>query len=930
VARHRFRLPARVWLGSVLALLALPGLLAASLLLAAHTDTGRRLVAWGVGEISGGAVQVEGLSGLLSGSPRASELELHDPEGPWLRLEDVALDLDLWPLLRGEALVASVSASAVALLRLPPAAGTSAGPLAVPLPVRLDRLAVAALRLDPVLPGAPGLALEGSARADRDGQLQAELTAHAPGRADRYRLALETEAWRALSLTVDATEDPGGLLAALGAHYGWQPPPELAAWRVDASARGPLEALALALVAEAGPARATAEGRLDLVAMSATALRGRAEAPAMTLHRSGGAPLGWKNLTLEGDVSGPIKAPAWSGRLALAGFESGGLGLDRVALTAAGTGTSPVVVEQMEVDARGETLRLLAPATLDLADGVAVDRLRLGLRQGAIEVRGRVAPALAAEVTLADLPAELLRPALPDLPLAGTLGAELRLAGTLAAPTGSLQAQGRGLRLTEGAGRSAPPAEVRLSADLDPAGTRIELRGEAGPDARIGLTGRVGGRLPFAPESLDLRAEGRLDLVLLDPLLTAGGRRLAGQATLDARITGRLAAPRLDGALRLAEGGYWDRSLGLALSRLRGRLTLAGDTLRVESLEAQAGPGTLALQGTVGLLVPGVPVDLRLTARDARPLQRDELDLQGDAELRLTGRAAERVTADGTVRLARVDIRLPERLPASIATLDVREKGQRRAPRPGAAGTAPRRLDLGLDLVLSAPRQVLVQGRGIDAELGGDLRVQGTVQAPVVSGGFGLLRGQFNLAGQVLRFSRGRVAFDGTAALDPRLDLEARTTAGGGTAILAVRGTASAPRIELRGEPEMPQDEVLSRLLFGVAGGRLNPWQATRLGLAAASLAGARGGEGGADPLARVGRGLGLSRLGLVPGESGEAALEGGRDLGERAYLGARQSIRTGEPQGVLRFEASRQIRLEADVSPIDGARAGVAFEHEF
>jgi translocation and assembly module TamB len=126
----------------------------------------------------------------------------------------------------------------------------------------------------------------------------------------------------------------------------------------------------------------------------------------------------------------------------------------------------------------------------------------------------------------------------------------------------------------------------------------------------------------------------------------------------------------------------------------------------------------------------------------------------------------------------------------------------------------------------------------------------------------------------------------------------------------------------------MPQDEVLSRLLFGVPGGRLSPWQATRLGLAAASLAGTRAPAAGA--LTRLGRGLGLGRLGLIADEQGDAAIEGGRDLGDRAYLGARQSSRTGEPQGVLRFDASRQIRLEADVSPIGGTRAGVAFEHEF
>ena len=108
----------------------------------------------------------------------------------------------------------------------------------------------------------------------------------------------------------------------------------------------------------------------------------------------------------------------------------------------------------------------------------------------------------------------------------------------------------------------------------------------------------------------------------------------------------------------------------------------------------------------------------------------------------------------------------------------------------------------------------------------------------------------------------------------------------------------------------------------------LAAWQAARLGLAAASLAGTRDPEAG--PLARLRSGLGLSRLGLVADEHGDATLEGGRDLGDRAYLGARQSSRTGEPQGVLRFEASPRIQLEADVGPVGGTRAGVAFEHEF
>ena len=329
-------------------------------------------------------------------------------------------------------------------------------------------------------------------------------------------------------------------------------------------------------------------------------------------------------------------------------------------------------------------------------------------------------------------------------------------------------------------------------------------------------------------------------------------------------------------------------------------------------------------------LPPGLPVDLRLVARNARPIQSDQLELYADADLRLHGAPTERPTLSGNVLFSRVDIRLPERLPAGIVTLQVRERGQRRSGNPISAPPEQAwQPELGLDLLLSAPRAVQVQGRGVDAELGGDLRVRGTLAAPAIDGGVDLIQGQYQLVGQTLRFTSGRLGFDGAAGLDPTLDLEARVSVAGSTAILSVLGTASAPRIELRGEPEMPQDEVLSRLLFGVAGGRLSPLQATRLGLAAASIAGIGEGDG-LGVLERARTGLGLDRLSIGTDERGDAVLEGGRNLTERIYLGARQGTRTGEPQGVARIEVTPKVRLEADVGVTGGTRAGAAYEREY
>lgn len=587
-----------------------------------------------------------------------------------------------------------------------------------------------------------------------------------------------------------------------------------------------------------------------------------------------------------------------------------------------------LTLERLEAQGWGERLRLLDPTEVALAEGLRVERLRLGLREGTLELAGRLLPPLATEIRLAGLPLGLAALLSPGLSVAGTLDGEAQLKGPIEALTGSIRLGAGGLRLTRGDARGLPPAEVQVVADLGPAGTRVEASARAGGETRLALRGNLDGPLRFPPGDLDLMIDGHLDLALLDPLLTGSGRQAAGQVVLDARLTAGATTPRLAGTARLTEGAFWDRTTGVVLTRAQGRLVLAGDSVRVEGLTAEAGTGRLTLEGSVGALAPGVPVDLRLAAKDASPLQLDRLKVQGSGELRLTGAALGRLEASGALRLKSVDIRLPERLPAQVVTLEVREVGQRRAgtsPAPTGPGWRP---DLGLDLLVSAPRSVLVRGRGVDAELGGEVRVRGTVAEPVLSGRFELRHGDYELAGQTLRFSRGRLGFDGATGLNPSLDLEARVTVAGGTAILAVEGTARSPRIALRGEPEMPEDEVLARLLFGIAGGRLTPWQATRLGLAAASLAGLQ--VAGPGLLDRVGQGLGLRALGLGRDAEGGVGWQGGRQLSERVYLGTRQGSRTGEPQAVLRVEAGPRIQLEADVGPIGGTRAGAAFEIEY
>jgi translocation and assembly module TamB len=204
-----------------------------------------------------------------------------------------------------------------------------------------------------------------------------------------------------------------------------------------------------------------------------------------------------------------------------------------------------------------------------------------------------------------------------------------------------------------------------------------------------------------------------------------------------------------------------------------------------------------------------------------------------------------------------------------------------------------------------------------------------------------------SLAGQTLDFTSGRVTFDGSSLrerIDPALDFVAQTTAAGTSATLTVSGHASLPKITLTSAPPLPQDEVLSRLLFGQNTSQLSPWQIAQLGQALASL----GGMGGlSDPLSRVRKSLGLDRLAVTTaGASGtQTAVEAGRYVARNIYVGAKQGVSgSGGTQAIVQVDLTRRLKLQTQIStnnaptpvspgttPVDtGSNLGLSYQFEY
>jgi translocation and assembly module TamB len=278
------------------------------------------------------------------------------------------------------------------------------------------------------------------------------------------------------------------------------------------------------------------------------------------------------------------------------------------------------------------------------------------------------------------------------------------------------------------------------------------------------------------------------------------------------------------------------------------------------------------------------------------------------------------MTLSGNLEVPSGEINLPDRFPAEVAVLNVRRRGQPAAAQPVVHPVA-------LDVTIRTSGPLFVRGHDIDAEMRGRIRVGGNSAAPLVDGGFTMTRGSYRVAGQVLDFTSGRVAFDGAGLrdrLDPTINFVAQTVSSGITAILTVTGYASAPKIVLSSTPQLPQDEVVSHLLFKQSIKQLTPFQLASIAQALISMGGV---GGGFNPLSTVRKNLGLDRLTVgstdagTPGEKNRTTVEAGRYVSSNVYVGVKQTLSAGT-QTQVQVDITRRLKAQATLSTMNDATA--------
>jgi translocation and assembly module TamB len=606
--------------------------------------------------------------------------------------------------------------------------------------------------------------------------------------------------------------------------------------------------------------------------------------------------------------------------------------------------------ESLALSLGAEQLKITAPARIELSSDGRISLAETNLtsnRGGRLKLQGFWSEAeIALNATLSALPiAPFAALVAPEAKLAGTLSGQATLKGTAAEPRFDIRLESPAITSAVPAARGVPPLRLVASATGNGAGAEMRASLNGGTAVRLAATARIAALSADAPLSGNIT--GQVDLgSLAQPLLAAGAQRVGGIANLNLRLEGSLAAPRLGGQANIANGSFRDLQHGISLNEIAAAITAEGERLNLTRFSARtAGGGSLNGTGSLDLGKPRLPFELRLRADAARPVDSDLGSATLDGDVRFAGEALGESRLSGKLLVRRAELRIPDRLPPTVRRLPgVREVGQRPPGVPALASPTrtqaeARRLPpIALDLTIDAPRAIFLRGRGLDAELGGEVKLGGTLDAPHLDGGFMLRRGTLAVLDRRLNLSRANITF-GAGGLMPNLDVLATARADDVDVNVAVEGPARDPKISFTSNPELPADEVLARLLFGRRGGDLSPFQMVQL---AQALAGATGrplpGPGGL--MERIRRTLALDRLSIGQEKEGEqragqepgSTLETGRYVADGVFLGLKQSADGGPPRVGVQIDLMPRLRLEAESggNSLAGDRVGIAFEYEY
>ena len=285
-----------------------------------------------------------------------------------------------------------------------------------------------------------------------------------------------------------------------------------------------------------------------------------------------------------------------------------------------------------------------------------------------------------------------------------------------------------------------------------------------------GISAHVKGDWDEAKAEADMKATGQLRLDAANLFIKPNS--ITGPAQFDLALKGAPSLEALSGTITASGVSMAVPAANQSIRDIAATLRLANARATVQVTGASRSGGNFQISGPVVLQPPyqsGLDIALN------KWVVTDHLSYTTTANGRLSHRGALTGSSalSGAITFDSAEINLAN-ISGSVSAAPIppiRHVGEPAAVRKtlaragltetasnGGSGAGP---DIALDLLLSFPRKIFARGRGLQAELGGEIRVRGTAANVAPSGQVELIRGTFDILGRRLELTKGLVTLQG-------------------------------------------------------------------------------------------------------------------------------------------------------------------------
>ena len=579
----------------------------------------------------------------------------------------------------------------------------------------------------------------------------------------------------------------------------------------------------------------------------------------------------------------------------------------------------------------------LSPTQVDFGSGAIIANGKIGAGSAAGETNMHVA--------ISRMPLSALDIIYADLGLGGYVSGVVDFRNDhTGAPAGHAALSVRGLSRS-GLVLTSRPLDLALVGQLDERAVQVRAVAREGKVPRMRLEAVVAD-LPRGGTMIERVRGGRLNGQMryagpadaLWRLAAIDAFDLTGPIGIAAQVSGTIDTPVLTGAVvshamraQSSISGSDIQNIDVAGSFSGAHLSLAHFTGTTAGNNKTGGGktagGKIAGSGSIDFSDASSEhpkIDLRIGATNAELVNRPEMAATITGPMRIVSDGTSGTIA-GRLKVDRARYVMGRTTAAqALPTIAVSERNAPADVAPPATRGPPWKL-----LIDAAGANRLdVHGMGLQSEWQTDVRIRGDTANPQIFGSADVIQGSYEFSGKRFDLTRGRIRFNGETPIDPQLDIVATGDANDISATINIAGSATHPQITFASTPVLPEEELLSRILFGSSISQISAPEAVQLASALASL---RGG-GGLDPINKLRGAIGLDRLRVL---SADPTIPRGTSIAVGKYLGRKFYIELvtdghGYSATSIEFRLTRWLSLLGTISTVYDESASLKFMKDY